>query len=146
MPCHAGAPYAPNPKPRTLQGPEGVDALSDIAMSWLLYIDGLDIWEPKPLQGVIQIKALMKRWLAQYNTSAVASATVATPDSNKVFQPFEMKLVDTVTGEASTIRGIHVLVFNSWGWLTHVVPFRNGAPGEQQREFIGAASMPVRQQ
>jgi hypothetical protein len=62
-----------------------------------------------------------------------------------VFQPFEMRLRHRASNaSSSTVRGVHLLVFNSWGWLTHIVAFRNGAAQEQAERFIGLGPLPAR--
>jgi hypothetical protein len=62
-----------------------VDDLDDIATSWLVHIDGLDVWSGQgPVEGKGQVKAHLRAWLQQYECAAAASAALATPDSNKV--------------------------------------------------------------
>jgi hypothetical protein len=62
-----------------------------------------------------------------------------------VFQPFEMRLRHRESNTSSSVRGVNLLVFSSWGWLTHIVPFRNGAAQEAADRFIGTALLPQQQ-
>ena len=61
-----------------------MDVIDDIAMAWLVFADGMDVWSGAPLQGKGSVKAGLKEWLGQYRCTATATMALATPDSNKV--------------------------------------------------------------